>query len=132
MEVYCKEVRKLEDNFHGIELIHIARRYNEAADELAKIASTRGTVLPNAFSRDMHGPCVDLGMGDSAETSAPEPTDTIEALLTAAEAMAVEQTSQHLGRPFDWRTPFLDYLIQLNCQKTELRSTVSLDGPNRT
>jgi len=38
MEVYCKEVRQLEDKFHGLELIHIARRYNEAADELAKIA----------------------------------------------------------------------------------------------
>jgi len=25
MEAYCKEVRKLEDKFHGLELIHIAR-----------------------------------------------------------------------------------------------------------
>jgi len=40
MEAYCKEVRQLEDKFYGLELIHIARRYNEAADELAKIAST--------------------------------------------------------------------------------------------
>ena len=41
MEAHSKEVRKLEDKFHGLELNHIARRYNEAADELAKIASTR-------------------------------------------------------------------------------------------
>jgi len=40
IEAYCKEVRRLEDKFHGLELVHIARRYNEAADELAKIAST--------------------------------------------------------------------------------------------
>jgi ribonuclease HI len=39
MEAYYNEVRHLEDNFHGLELNHVARRYNEAADELAKIAS---------------------------------------------------------------------------------------------
>jgi len=25
-EAYCKEVRRLEDKFHGLELVHIARR----------------------------------------------------------------------------------------------------------
>jgi hypothetical protein len=39
MEAYCEEVRCLEDKFHGLELNHIARRYNEATDELAKITS---------------------------------------------------------------------------------------------
>ena len=94
MEADCKEVRKLEDKFHGLELIHIARRYNEAAEELAKIASTRGTVPPDAFSRDLHEPSVNLGMEASTETSTPEPTDAVEALLTAAEAMKVKQIPQ--------------------------------------
>jgi hypothetical protein len=44
MEAYCDEVRRLEDKFYGLELNHIARRYNETADELAKIASGRTTV----------------------------------------------------------------------------------------
>jgi hypothetical protein len=39
MEAYCDEVRRLEDKFYGLELNHVARRYNETADELAKIAS---------------------------------------------------------------------------------------------
>ena len=39
MEAYCDEVRRLEDKFYGLELNHIIRRYNETADELAKIAS---------------------------------------------------------------------------------------------
>jgi ribonuclease HI len=39
MEAYCDEVRRLEDKFYGLELNHIARQYNETADELAKIAS---------------------------------------------------------------------------------------------
>jgi hypothetical protein len=40
MEAYCKEVRRLEDKFHGLEFNHVARIYNEAADELAKITSS--------------------------------------------------------------------------------------------
>jgi ribonuclease HI len=40
MEAYCEEVRRLKDKFHGLELNHIARRYNEAADELVKITSS--------------------------------------------------------------------------------------------
>jgi ribonuclease HI len=44
MEAYCDEVRRLEDKFYGLELNHVARRYNETADELAKIASGRTTV----------------------------------------------------------------------------------------
>jgi ribonuclease HI len=58
MEAYCDEVRRLEDKFYGLELNHIARRYNETADELAKIASRRTTVPPDVFSRDLHQPSV--------------------------------------------------------------------------
>jgi hypothetical protein len=54
MEAYCDEVRCLEDKFYGLELNHIARRYNETADELAKIASGRTAVPPDVFSRDLH------------------------------------------------------------------------------
>jgi ribonuclease HI len=39
MEAYYKVVRRLEDKFNGLKLNHIARKYNEVADELAKIAS---------------------------------------------------------------------------------------------
>jgi hypothetical protein len=46
-------VRALEDKFYGIELNHVPRRYNEEADELAKIASGQITVPPNVFARDV-------------------------------------------------------------------------------
>ena len=91
MEVYCKEVRRLEDKFHGLELVHVARRYDYAADELAKITSTRGIVPPDAFSRDLHEPSVDLGSGAGVEAAPTQQTDTIEALLIAGEVMEVEQ-----------------------------------------
>jgi hypothetical protein len=50
MEAYCKAVRTLEDKFYGIELNHVPRRYNEEADELAKIASGWITPPPRTFS----------------------------------------------------------------------------------
>ena len=39
MVAYYQEVRWLEDRFDGLELNHIPRRLNEAADALAKAAS---------------------------------------------------------------------------------------------
>jgi hypothetical protein len=60
MEAYCNAVRALEVKFYGIELNHVPRRYNDEADELAKIASGRITVPPNVFARDVARPFVNL------------------------------------------------------------------------
>ncbi|OSY80988.1 hypothetical protein BLW95_04145 [Lacticaseibacillus paracasei] len=54
MEVYCDEVRRLEDKFYGFEFNYIVRRYNETADELVKIVSGRITVFSNVFFRDIY------------------------------------------------------------------------------
>jgi ribonuclease HI len=66
MEAYCDEVRRLEDKFYGLELNHIARRYNETANELAKIASGRTTV-PRTSSLET---CINL---PSRSTTRPSP-----------------------------------------------------------
>ena len=60
MEAYCKAVSRLEDKLHGLELNHVPRKYNEDADELAKIASGRTTVPPNIFARDITKPSVEF------------------------------------------------------------------------
>jgi ribonuclease HI len=60
MEAYYKAVRDLEEKFYDIELNHVPRRYNEEADELAKIASGRITVPPNVFARDVAQPSINL------------------------------------------------------------------------
>jgi transposase InsO family protein len=105
MEAYCDEVRCLEDKFFGLELNHIARRYNETADELAKIASGWTTVPPDVFSRDLHQPSVKTN-------DTPEPEE--------ASAMPEAPSAQpHLGRAEErngvppnrnWQTPYLQYL----------------------
>jgi ribonuclease HI len=60
MEAYCNKVRRLENKFYGLELNHIAQRYNKTADELATIASGRTTVSPDIFSRDLHQPSIKI------------------------------------------------------------------------
>lgn len=42
-------VHKLEAKFDGLELTHVLRRYSEAADELAKLGSTRDFVPAGVF-----------------------------------------------------------------------------------
>jgi ribonuclease HI len=68
MEAYCKAMRALKDKFYDIELNHVPRRYNEEADELAKIASGRITVPPNIFARDIAQPSVVLKPHPSSHT----------------------------------------------------------------
>jgi ribonuclease HI len=54
MAAYCQAVRDLEGKFHGLELHHVLRDYNKAADVLAKVASSRSPVLHGVFESDQH------------------------------------------------------------------------------
>jgi hypothetical protein len=44
MLLYCQELRKLENNFDGLEYLHILRGKNEVIDELAKLGSSQAVV----------------------------------------------------------------------------------------
>jgi hypothetical protein len=135
MEAYCDEVRRLEDKFYGLELNHIARRYNETADELAKIASGRTTVPPDVFSRDLHQPSVKIDdapepeapsaqpEAPSAQPEAPSaqpeaPSVQPEAPSTQpevpsapeGEALGVEEEQSGATPDRDWQAPYLQYL----------------------
>jgi ribonuclease HI len=107
MEAYYDEVRRLEDKFYGLELNHIARRYNETADELAKIASGRTTVPPNVFSQDLHQPSVKTDdTPEPGEASAqPEAPSVAE-----GEALHVEEERNGVTPNRNWQTPYLQYL----------------------
>jgi hypothetical protein len=93
MEAYCEEVRRLEDKFHGLELNHIARGYNEAADELAKITSSRTTVPTNVFARDLHQPSVNIRADGGADGPSLDPPPEAEAPSARAEAMQAESST---------------------------------------
>ena len=49
MAAYCAAVRQLEAHFDGLELHHVRRMENEAADSLARIGSTRQHIPPGVF-----------------------------------------------------------------------------------
>jgi hypothetical protein len=120
MEAYCDEVRRLEDKFHGLELNHVARRYNETVDELAKIASGRTMVPPNVFSRDIYQPSVKLN--DATE---PDKTSAQPEVPSAAEgeALRIEGDQNRVAPNQDWQTPYLQYLLrgELPLDKAEAR-----------
>jgi hypothetical protein len=116
MEAYCNEVRRLEDKFYGLELNHIARRYNETADELAKIASGRMTVPPDVFSRDLHQPSVKIDDAPepeeaSAQREVPSAESEVPSAITE-EALPVEGEQNGVAPDPNWQTPYLEYLLR--------------------
>jgi ribonuclease HI len=113
MEAYYDEVWRLEDKFYRLEPNHIARRYNETADELAKIASGRTTVPPDVFSRDIHQPSV-----KTDDTPEPEVSSAAE-----GEALRVEGERNGVTPNRNWQTPYLEYLHrgELPLDKAEAR-----------
>jgi ribonuclease HI len=62
MDLYCKEIRKWESNFYGIEYIHVVRDRNQAADVLSKIGSSRAQVPQGVFVQDIHTPRVGVDL----------------------------------------------------------------------
>jgi ribonuclease HI len=109
MEAYCDEVRRLEDKFHGLELNHVSRRYNETVDELAKIASGRTTVPLNVFSKDIYQPSIKLD-------DALEPDETLAQpevpSVAEGEALRVEGERNGVTPNPNWQTPYLEYLLR--------------------
>ena len=114
MAVYCQEVRRLEDKFDGLELNHIPRRLNEAADALAKAVFGREPVPAGVFASDQHKPSVcykgseqanegpsNLAPGADPPTAPPDP-----------EVMELEEDpTVESDPPDDWRPLYLDYFL---------------------
>ena len=63
MAAYCQEVRKLKDKFQGIELHHVPRRDNDAANFLAKLAARRDPSPSGVFINDVHEPSTRISKG---------------------------------------------------------------------
>jgi len=137
MDTYCKTVRRLEEKFDGLELNHVLRKYNEAADALAKMASERATVPPDVFVGDLYKPSVDY---KDDEGSDPPPVDSgLDPEASAApepEAMDIESDPPAPDDLSDWRYPLLQHLVdgtlppdhEARCVARRAKSFVLLDG----
>jgi ribonuclease HI len=158
MEAYCDEDRRLEDKFYGLELNHIARLYNETADELAKIASGRTTIPPDVFSRDLHQPSVKTDDTPEPENASAQPeaplaqsevpsahpeapsarpeAPSVRPEVPSApegEALHIEEERSGVTPNRNWQTPYLQYLHrgELPCDGTSqvIRPTYSCPCP---
>jgi hypothetical protein len=58
MDAYCKEIRKLEGKFYGIEYSHVVRDKNKAANELSKFGSSCAKVPHGVFVQDLVNPSI--------------------------------------------------------------------------
>ena len=58
MDAYVAEIKKLENKFSGLEIHHIVRDNNVAADILSKLGSDRAEVPPGIFVHELHHPSV--------------------------------------------------------------------------
>jgi hypothetical protein len=126
-QAYCDEVRRLEDKFYGLELNHIPQRYNETADELAKIASGRTTVPPDVFSRDLHQPSVKTDDMPELEKASAQPEAPLAQPKAPSapegEALRLEEERNGVTPNRNWQTSYLQYLHrgELPLDKAEAR-----------
>jgi ribonuclease HI len=58
MDAYCKEIRKLEGKFYGIEYTHVVQGKNQAAGELSKLRSSQAQVPHSVFIQDLVKPSI--------------------------------------------------------------------------
>jgi ribonuclease HI len=96
MNVYCAEVRKLEDHFEGLEFHHVSHDNNMAADVLSKLASKRTLVPAGVFVQDMRKPSIRL-LSDP-ETSPSDVLGSRDVLMVEAEV--------------DWCLDFIAYIVE--------------------
>nr|AAT77321.1 putative polyprotein [Oryza sativa Japonica Group]AAV31327.1 putative polyprotein [Oryza sativa Japonica Group] len=89
MTAYRQGVCKLEDKFDGLELTHVLRRNNEAADRLANFGSKREAAPSDVFVEHLYEPTV-----PRKETI--EATDTQDVSMIEA----------------DWREPLIRFLTK--------------------
>ena len=104
----------MEDKFDGLELNHIARHLNEAADALAKAASGREPVPTLVFTSDQHKPLVRCEGSEQANDGQSDPAlgANQPTALSGLEVMELEEDPATEPNPLDdWRTLYIDYLL---------------------
>ncbi|XP_066344407.1 uncharacterized protein [Miscanthus floridulus] len=124
MIVYCQEVRRPEDKFDGLELNHVSRRLNEAADALAKATSSREPVPMGVFASDQHKPSVRYEGSKRAKDGPSDLAPRAEPSTAPSDPKVMELEEDPAGEPDpldDWIMPYFNYLLRdtLPTDKTE-------------
>ena len=105
----------MEDKFDGLELNHIPRRLNKAADTLAKTASGQELVPMGVFASDQHKTSVRYEELEQASGGPPALGSGVNQLLAPSDPMVMELDEDPAIEPdplVDWRMLYLDYLLR--------------------
>jgi ribonuclease HI len=101
LAAYLLHVKKLEKDFATLELQHVPRADNSAADDLSQRASTRAPVPEGAFERRLLRPTAqpaELGEGGETGTSKPTVPVASQDPPKAVCALGASPTPQHHNR----------------------------------
>jgi ribonuclease HI len=90
MDAYCKEIRKLEGKFYGIEYSHVVRDKNQAVDALSKLGSSRAQVPHVVFVQDLLKPSIKQEGDPVVEKPSDEP---LVAMVLSPTTMALSSAS---------------------------------------
>ena len=100
------------------------RKYNEAADTLAKMVPERASIHWDIFTSDLHRPSVDYKEGHGTDDAPTRPAPTSEtSAVPKPEAMDIEQEEPELNDQPYWCIPYLKHLVYgtLHVDPTEAR-----------
>jgi hypothetical protein len=111
MDAYCKEIRKLESKFYGIEYSHVVRNKNQEADALSKLGSSRAQVPHGVFVQDLLKPSIKQE-GDPVIEKPPDQllVAMVPSSTTTEPSPTTAGPSQTLTKIVDWCVPFIKYL----------------------
>jgi len=93
MDAYCREIRKLETKFYGLEFHHVPRDNNVAADVLSKPGSKRSIIPLSVFVQALRSPTVKM------EEEPPTKPDLAPAI--GQEVLTLDN---------DWCSPITDFI----------------------
>jgi len=92
MDAYVAEIWKLENKFSRLEIQHVIRDNNMAADVLSKLGSDRAKVPPGIFIHELHHPSITITDPMIIDSGPSEPI---------REFMMIDT---------NWRTPIIDFI----------------------
>jgi ribonuclease HI len=103
MLLCCQELYKFENNFDGLEYLHILRGKNEITDELAKLSSSQPVVPTGVFVQEFHELSITkaLAKDNKVAESSQETPPPSEGIIESPEVMEILS---------DWSTLSMVYL----------------------
>jgi hypothetical protein len=100
--MYCQEPRKLENNFDGLEYLHILRGQNEVADELVMLSSNRAMIPQGVLMQELQEPSISKVLSKAIKS--------VESFVgTTSLADDKPKSSDAMMVYSDWRTQFMIY-----------------------